>query len=203
MYGKIVFVSCDVILWIIFLTLIQLFVFPLIVKCLGYRWTFRLGLILHVVVCVVLPFSNQITGPIPEMSVLNATLSSSGSGSGVGYQNITSYDYCGNDLSAEVAVNKNSVKRIPIKVWIVVAIILSVMVLSRYVLYFPCTLLYTITCNHMSLPTCTQNDKFCCSCSFCWKFNSGKSIIQNSISVLHYQDHISMWNGKKKNLHTH
>jgi len=75
------------------------------------------------------------------MSVLNATLSSSGSGSGVGYQNITSYDYCGNDLSAEVAVNKNSVKRIPIKVWVVVAIILSVMVLSRYVLYFPCTLL--------------------------------------------------------------
>ena len=147
--------------------------FPLIVKCLGYRWTFRFGLVLHVVVCVVLPFSNRITGPIPEVSLLNATLSSCGSGSGVGFQNITSYDYCGNDLSSEVAVNENSVKRIPIKVWVVVAIILSVMVLSRSVVAIQHHTEVLVR-PHAFACIPLQNDKFCCSCSFHWKFNSGR-----------------------------
>ena len=113
----------------------QLSVFPLIVRCIGYRWTLRLGLVLFAVSCVLLPFSNQITGPIPNTSALNASLSYSGSGSGSGFQNITTFDYCGNDLSDEMQVNINSVRRIPIYIWVVVVIFLLIMVVSRYVNY--------------------------------------------------------------------
>jgi len=110
----------------------QLTVFPLIVRCIGYRWTLRLGLVLYAVSCVLLPFSNQITGPIPNTSALNASLSYSGSGSGSGFQNST-FDYCGNDLSDEMHANKNSVIRIPIYVWVVVVTTLLLMMVARYV----------------------------------------------------------------------
>ena len=93
----------------------------------------RLGLVLYAVSCVLLPFSNQITGPIPNMSTLNASLSYSGSGSGSGFQNSTTFDYCENDLSDEMHANINSVIRIPIYVWVVVVITLLVMMVSRYV----------------------------------------------------------------------
>ena len=116
-----------------FLLLMQLSVFPLIVRCVGYRWTLRLGLVLFAVSCVLLPFSNQITGPIPNTSALNASLSYSGSGSGSGFQNSTTFDYCENDLSDEMHANINSVIRIPIYVWVVVVITLLVMMVSRYV----------------------------------------------------------------------
>jgi len=82
-----------------------------------------------------LPFSNQITGPIPNTSALNTSLSYSGSGSGSGFKNSTTFDYCGNDLSDEMQVNINSVKRIPIYVWVVVVIFLLIMVVSRCVNY--------------------------------------------------------------------
>ena len=111
----------------------QLSVFPLIIKCIGYRWTLRLGLVLFAVSCVLLPFSSQITGPIPNTSVENASLVYSGSGSGSGFQNSTTFDYCGNDFSEEMHVNTNSVKRIPLYVWVVVIIFLSLMVVSRHV----------------------------------------------------------------------
>ena len=124
-----------------FLILMQLCVFPLTVKCIGYRWTLRLGLVLFAVSCVLLPFSSQITGPIPNTSVLNASLVYSGSGSGSEFQNSTAFDYCGNDLSEEMHVNTNSVKRIPIYVWVVVIIFLFVMVVSRYVNSWCCLLL--------------------------------------------------------------
>ena len=113
--------------------LMQLSVFPLTVRCIGYRWTLRLALVFFAVSCVLLPFSNQITGPIPNKSALNTSLSYSGSGSGSGFQNSTTFDYCENDLSDEMQVNINSVIRIPIYVWVVVVIILLVMMVSRYV----------------------------------------------------------------------
>ena len=115
--------------------LMQLSVFPLIVRCIGYRWTLRLGLVLFAVSCVLLPFSNQITGPIPNTSALNTSLSYSGSGSGSGFHNSRTFDYCGNDLSDEMQVNINSVRRIPIYIWVVVVIFLLIMVVSRYVNY--------------------------------------------------------------------
>ena len=111
----------------------QLSGFPLTIKCIGYRWTLQLGLVLFAVSCVLLPFSSQIAGPIPNTSVVNGSLVYSGSGSGTGFQNSTAFDYCGNDFSEEMHVNTNSVKRIPVNVWVVVIIFLSIMVVSRYV----------------------------------------------------------------------
>ena len=79
---------------------------------------------------MLLPFSNQITGPVPVPESLNDTFSGSGSGSGL--QNST--DYCGNDLSStSVSVNENSVKRIPVYIWAVVIGIFVFMVAARFV----------------------------------------------------------------------
>ena len=106
----------------------QILVFPWIIKCLGYRWTFRLAVLVFAAACVLLPFSNQITGPVPVPESLNDTFSGSGSGSGL--QNST--DYCGNDLSStSVSVNENSVKRIPVYIWAVVIGIFVFLVISR------------------------------------------------------------------------
>ena len=132
---------CDFRLVDCFLILMQLSGFPLTVKCIGYRWTLRLGLVLFAVSCVLLPFSSQITGPIPNMSVLNASLVYSGSG----FQNSTGFDFCGNGVSEEMYVNTNSVKRSPINVWVVVIVFLSLMVVSRYVNSWYCMLLAVCT----------------------------------------------------------
>ena len=110
------------------LYILQILMFPRITKCVGYRWTFRLAVLVFAVSCVLLPFSNQITGPVPVPESLNDTFSGSGSGSGL--QNST--DYCGNDLSStSVSVNENSVKRIPVYIWAVVIGIFVCMVASR------------------------------------------------------------------------
>ena len=102
--------------------------FPRIIKCFGYRWTFRLAVLVFTAACVLLPFSNQITGPVPVPESLNDTFSGSGSGSGL--QNST--DYCGNDLSStSVSVNENSVKRIPVYIWAVVIGILVFSAISK------------------------------------------------------------------------
>jgi len=136
---------------------IQLFAFPWISKCLGYRWTFQLGMLLYVAATVVLPFSNQITGPIPVPAA------TSGSGSGSGSENYT--DYCGNDISAELSVNVDSVKRIPVYVWVLLTAVLGIQIMSRYRMGLPPwfthimltlplfnltdVLLFTHTCKHM------------------------------------------------------
>ena len=100
--------------------------FPRITKCFGYRWTFRLAVLVFAATFVLLPFSNQITGPVPGS---NDTFSGSGSGSGL-WNNT---DYCGNDLnSMNVSVNENSVKRIPVYIWAAVIGIFVFVVVSRY-----------------------------------------------------------------------
>jgi len=45
--------------------ILQVIVFPRITSYLGYRWTFRLGTLVFAAACMVLPFSNQITGSVP------------------------------------------------------------------------------------------------------------------------------------------
>ena len=86
--------------------------------------------------CVLLPFSNQITGPVPVPTHQNDTFSGSGcgngseSGFGIGLLNAT--DYCGNDLnSTAISVNENSVKRIPVYIWAVVIGIYGFLVIGR------------------------------------------------------------------------
>ena len=79
--------------------------------------------------CVLLPFSNQITGPVPAPFGSNDTISGSGSGSGL-WNNT---DFCGNDFnSMDVSVNENSVKRIPLYIWVVVTGIVVFLVAARY-----------------------------------------------------------------------
>ena len=145
----------------------QLFAFPWISKCLGYRWTFRLGMLLYVAATVVLPFSNQITGPIPVPAA------TSGSGSGSGYENYT--DYCGNDISAELSVNVDSVKRIPVYIWVLLSALLGIQIMSRYrmglppwfthiMLTLPFLISWICKYSHIYL----QNDEFCRSCSSHW-----------------------------------
>ena len=89
--------------------------------------------------CVLLPFSNQITGPVPVPTHPNHTLSGSassdGSGSGFGVGLLNTTDYCGNDLnSTAVTVNENSVKRIPVYIWVVVIGIYGFLVVNRCVI---------------------------------------------------------------------
>jgi len=100
-------------------------VFPQITSYLGYRWTFRLGTLVFAAACMVLPFSNQITGSVPMPASTNAT-SGSGSGFESGWQNT---DYCGNTL--DVSLNEHSVQRIPVYIWVFVIGIVSLIAVSR------------------------------------------------------------------------
>ena len=85
---------------------------------------------------LLLPFSVQITGSISEGR--NSTLNDSTaaySGSGDGYMTLTgdenATDYCGNDPEEDL-VNENSIRRVPIYVWVLLALIMGVMVCGRY-----------------------------------------------------------------------
>lgn len=83
--------------------------------------------------CIFLPFSNAITGPITS-SDSNAT--AGGNGSGLddlwAESGADSTDYCGLDnTGTEVAVNEDSIKRLPALVWIVVVGGYLTMVLAR------------------------------------------------------------------------
>ena len=102
--------------------------FPRITSYLGYRWTFRLGTLVFAAVCMVLPFSNQITGSVPMPA---STTCGSGSGFESGWQNT---DYCGNILDA--SSNEHSVLRIPAYIWIFVIGIASLIAMSRCVIAF-------------------------------------------------------------------
>ena len=119
--------------------LLQLSLFSRLTKCFGYRWTFRLAMLMFAAMCVLLPFSNQITGPVPVPTHPNHTLSGSGSGdgfgSGLGIGLLNATDYCGNDLnSTAISVNENSVKRIPVYIWVVVIGIYGFLVVNRCVI---------------------------------------------------------------------
>ena len=98
---------------------------------------------------MLLPFSNRITGPIEPQDPLciNATsnsssiFSGSGSGSGSGvFENATfdlnatdtnSTAYC--EIEDVMDVNDNSIKRVPITVWLVLLGVMGLLVISRFV----------------------------------------------------------------------
>ena len=98
-------------------------VYPPVAKFFGYRWTCRILLVFLIPTCILFPFSNAITGPIATNR--NST-SGSGDGSGLNGDwvgsGLNSTDYCGlNMTGAEGAVNEDSIKRLPLLVWAVVA----------------------------------------------------------------------------------
>ena len=103
----------------------QIFVFPRIAKCLGYRYTFLFGVLLFGATSMIFPLSNKITGPIGD-DVLSSLGSANGSIS------TSELDYCGNDLNGEdSSVNENSVVRVPARVWATLILINAVWIISR------------------------------------------------------------------------
>ena len=122
--------SIAILLVMIYAPPLQLTVYPRIVKCLGYRRTLQLGIVLYGVSCILLPFSNQITGPITKDTDGG---SGSGLGSGLLVMNTTDLDYCGNNISSsstDTLINENSVKRMPAQVWIVLGLITVLRVIA-------------------------------------------------------------------------
>ena len=103
----------------------QLVIYPHILNVLGLRWSLRLFLIAFAISCVLLPFSNQITGPIGNSS--NVLLN------GTNETNLR-IDFCGAPLNSSLlSLNENSIKRIPISVWATVGITNALGLLSRWV----------------------------------------------------------------------
>ena len=109
--------------------------FPRIAKCLGFRYTFLLGVLLFGSMSCTFPFANKITGPIEE-SAMDA-----GSGSGLNSSELFSntsivdeLDFCGDNMSSAASanlVNENSVGRVPAKVWITLILIVGVWLTSQ------------------------------------------------------------------------
>ena len=125
----------------------QLLIYPRVVKWTGYRRALQFSTVVFVISCICIPFSNQITGPIGGTDAVSTSQNASlfsGSGSGSGWdlsliQNVTqelnttlnSTDYCNNVLGDVRGVNENSIKRVPIIVWLVLLTFVLFMVMSR------------------------------------------------------------------------
>ena len=109
--------------------------FPRIAKCLGYRHTFTLSVLLFGSMSLLFPFSNRITGPIDD-DLLTTVDAGSGSGFNSSANGSIEMDYCGNVISGESSenlVNEDSVKRIPAKVWFTLMFINGTWITSRFV----------------------------------------------------------------------
>ena len=92
---------------------------------------FRTGSMIFLVACIIIPFSNAITGPVSNE--INSTASGSGSGMWVG-SGFNSVDYCGQDTSdSQADINPDSITRLPIRVWVMGEVALLSLVLSRQV----------------------------------------------------------------------
>jgi MFS family permease len=116
---------------VIFLLVLQLFVYPWIAKRIGYRRTLICGLLLFGVMSVLFPFSNRITGPIGDGGdVIDFNSTTNGS---------VESDFCGHKLSGDDSdnlVNENSVSRIPVRVWSWLVFNLTLWIISRWVMIF-------------------------------------------------------------------
>lgn len=102
----------------------QPIVFPRTVKLLGYRNLLRASLVVFACSCILLPWSNRITGPIDTIS------NDTGSGMDPMMNDSSNYDYCGRSPE-EASVNEDSISRLPAKVWAVVLLALLAMIVSR------------------------------------------------------------------------
>ena len=102
-------------------------------KWIGFRNTFRFGVITFGVMAFMLPFSNQITGPIPpsNSSLLDDV------GSGLSPSSDESPGFCNYssiiNSSFDSSVNTNSVARVPFVTWFVLISITTIAIIGRYV----------------------------------------------------------------------
>ena len=108
----------------------QGFIYSRIAKLLGFRWMFRTGAVVFLAGCVIIPFSNVITGPV---TFEGNNLTISGSGSGMWAESgVSSVDYCGQDTSdSQADVNEDSIVRLPLAVWVMAELALLSFVLSK------------------------------------------------------------------------
>ncbi len=91
-----------------------------------------------------LPLANRITGPLSGSSTSSLVNTSaedswwSGSGSGLRLEeNLTSEmnastDYCGNNDTDQLGVHKDSVARVPLDIWITLALLFGSIATLRY-----------------------------------------------------------------------
>ena len=99
-------------------------------------------MLLFAVSVVLVPLSNTITGPIPggvanttnASQVVNSSFSNiSGEVNVWDLTNSSLYsgDYCGNRTIEEGIINQNSIKRVPIYIWVVLIFLMSARLISR------------------------------------------------------------------------
>ena len=135
-------ISCD---------LSQILLYPKIAKLLGYRHSFRAGLVVFAIGCILLPLANQISGPI------ESNQSDTISNNSTTLVNNTDVDYySGDDMMnndngsfsldnnlvndtchssrLESSVGGNSIGHIPARVWLTVCWILTMIILGRQVI---------------------------------------------------------------------
>ena len=94
--------------------------FPRTAKLLGYRNVLRVSVIMFACGCILLPWSNTISGPI-ETGGLNVTAM---------FNDSSYYDYCGR-APEESSINEDSISRISAKVWAVVLLTLLILIIGR------------------------------------------------------------------------
>ena len=120
-----------------------MFFYHRVAKLLGYRKTFRAGLIVFTIGCILLPLANKISGPIGSNQSDTSINNSSFLANSSNYNNDT-VDYSGsgsvddevnNDTchtsQLDSSVGGNSIGHIPFRVWLTVCWILSMMILGR------------------------------------------------------------------------
>ena len=86
----------------------------------------RIKLIIFAISSSLIPWSTSITGPIHQHSY---NVSESGSGSGMSPEQ---FDFCGYS-SLQESVNQDSIKRLPVSVWIMLLVTLIPNYIARFV----------------------------------------------------------------------
>ena len=120
---------------------IQLVIYPPVAKCCGYRGSFQIALIALAAGSVFLPFSNSITGPVPTVKNISDTALGSGdfmNHSAPLYNNNVTFEANGTSSFCEGfqktdLVNDNSVKRVPLYIWVTLIFGFGLIVISRQV----------------------------------------------------------------------
>ena len=94
----------------------HIFLFSRLIKWLSYRRAIRLYFLLHLLPVFMLPFSSEITGPVPSMvpTIVNSTKEC----------------HFSNEPGKE-ALNVDSIQRIPLHFWVLLLVIMSLMIATR------------------------------------------------------------------------
>jgi MFS family permease len=120
---------------VVFQLLFQIFLFPYVARCLGYRNCFRFFVLMTAVLSVLLPLSNKITGPIASDVGTNSSLSLFNTSFynatyNVSSQGNQSLPFCGK-VYEDSKLHDDSVVRIPFVVWLVLCMQVGLQITAR------------------------------------------------------------------------